>query len=122
GGCEAGAAQVKTQQHQLGSPTQVAEMLLISFRDDQATAWSGSRIWTALGGLVRSPWLAYLLLAALQLKVVWGMWSYRDLTSGDTSSYFRNAHGWYQSGTVNIAWSPLYTSFYGSMLFLTPDP
>src|SRR5207237_322994 len=27
-----------------------------------------------------------------------------------------------QSGTVDIAWSPLYTSFYGSMLFLTPDP
>jgi hypothetical protein len=43
------------------------------------------------------------------------------LTPGDTSNYFISAYGWYRHWTANIAWSPLYTSFYGSLLHLWPD-
>src|SRR5262245_33077667 len=49
------------------------------------------------------------------------MWHYRDLTSGDPSAYFVPAHDWFTNGRTVIAWSPLYTSFYGSMLYLTSD-
>jgi hypothetical protein len=57
----------------------------------------------------------------LQIKVTWGMWQFRDLTSGDTSSYFINAYRWFQNGSTPIAWSPLYISFYGSLLHLSSD-
>jgi hypothetical protein len=49
------------------------------------------------------------------------MWSYRDLTSGDTASYFVDAARWPRDFGVDIVWSPLYTAFYGSFLFLSPD-
>lgn len=68
-----------------------------------------------------APWFAYLTLGLLQLKVIWGDWLYRDLPFGDTSSYFVRAYGWYSDFVVNIVWSPLYTAFYGSLLYLSPD-
>lgn len=49
------------------------------------------------------------------------MWQYRDLTIGDTSSYFTYSYGWFKNLTVNIIWSPLYTSFYGSLLYFSQD-
>ena len=67
------------------------------------------------------PWFAYVTLFLFQLKIIWGMWNYRDLTSGDTSSYFCDAYLWFESMTVDIIWSPLYTAFYGSMLHLSTD-
>lgn len=68
-----------------------------------------------------NPWLAYPALLLLQLKAVWGMWQERDLTTGDTSSYFAGAWLWYQNWASNICWSPLYTAFYGSFLHLSED-
>lgn len=53
-------------------------------------------------------------------KVLWGYWG-RDLTFGDTSSYFLNAIRWHQDGGVNIVWSPLYTAYYGSWLSVTEN-
>jgi hypothetical protein len=67
-------------------------------------------------------WFSYLTLFLLQAKVLWGIWEYRDITSGDTSSYFREAYQWFQNYTVNIVWSPLYTAFYGTLLHLSTDP
>jgi hypothetical protein len=67
------------------------------------------------------PWPAYLSLLALQLKVLWGDWRYRDLTYGDTASYFRLAARWYEDGQVHIAWSPLYTAYFGSLRKLAAD-
>ena len=49
------------------------------------------------------------------------MWQYRDLTYGDTSAYFVNAYRWFESVSVEFPWSPLYTSFYGSLLFLSEN-
>jgi hypothetical protein len=61
------------------------------------------------------------MLLLLQLKVVWGAWDARDMTTGDTAGYYISAWRWYEKLTCNIAWSPLYTAFYGSFHFLTQD-
>ena len=44
-----------------------------------------------LAGLCRSRAFAYGSLLALQAKIVWGVWNWKDLTAGDTSSYFVGA-------------------------------
>jgi hypothetical protein len=67
------------------------------------------------------PPVHYVLLVLLQLKVIWDDWKFRDLTSGDTASYFGRAAGWAESGTVDIVWSPLYTSYYGTLLLIVGD-
>jgi hypothetical protein len=71
--------------------------------------------------LLANAWISYLLIAALQLKVIWGIWRLRDLTGGDTSSYFTSAYRWSQDLTTNPVWSPLYTAFYGTIHILTGD-
>lgn len=71
---------------------------------------------------LKRPWVAYLTLFILQFKVIWGAWQYRDLTSGDTSYYFIEADRWYTNFLVNITYSPLYTAFYGTLLYFSPDP
>jgi hypothetical protein len=66
--------------------------------------------------LLSRPLFSYVTIFLLQLKVVWRIWDFKDLSSGDTSSYFQDAHYWFDQFLVNIVWSPLYTSFYGSLL------
>ena len=66
------------------------------------------------------PWLYAGLILLVLLKATWGLW-HRDLTYGDTSNYFQLAMRWFQSGQVNIVWSPLYTAYFGSWLFVTQD-
>jgi hypothetical protein len=75
------------------------------------------RFWRA----AHAPWFSYVALALLQLHVVWGAWDYRDLTTGDTSAYFVLAHGWATDLTNYFVWSPLYTMYYGTVLWLFPD-
>ncbi len=58
-------------------------------------------------GWPERPWFSYSMLSLLQLKVVREYWKYRDLTFGDTSSYFVSAFRWYRDFSNNIAWSPL---------------
>ena len=71
--------------------------------------------------VLRHPAFAYSTIFLLQLKLVWGAWLFRDLTSGDTSYYFITAHDWFRNGHLLITWSPLYISFYGAMLHLSTD-
>lgn len=61
-----------------------------------------------------------LFILLLLLKVLWNYWE-RDLTSGDTSSYFQIAYTWAMSHEVNIVWSPLYTAYYGVWLAMLQD-
>lgn len=75
-----------------------------------------------LRNIAGRPWFSYLTLLTLQAKVLWGIWAYKDITFGDTSVYFRDAYRWFHSYKVNIAWSPLYTAFYGSLLHVSTDP
>ena len=71
--------------------------------------------------IVARPLFSYASLLLLQLKVIWQIWDYKDLTSGDTSSYFYTAYLWFTDFANNIIWSPLYTSFFGSFLHITSD-
>jgi hypothetical protein len=70
---------------------------------------------------VDRAWISYSLLLLLQFKVIWGDWQYRDLTTGDTASYFVDSYAWFRDGRVEFLWSPLYTAFYGSLLHFSPD-
>ncbi len=71
----------------------------------------------------RSPlFWQYLLLAVLFLRTIWGMWDIRDMTTGDTSSYYPTALDFARHLTCNIAWSPLYTSYFGAFHWFSGDP
>lgn len=72
-----------------------------------------------LSSLVAHPAFAYFTILALQLRVMWGFWSGRDLTPGDGSWYYGMALDWATSLRGNILWSPLYTAFYGAILRIT---
>ena len=72
----------------------------------------------AIGG---SAAFGYITIVLLQLKAIWGVWQWRDLTAGDTSSYFTNAYRWYSTGHGNFIWSPLYTWYYGLLLHVSRD-
>jgi uncharacterized membrane protein YeaQ/YmgE (transglycosylase-associated protein family) len=78
--------------------------------------------WPRIVAAFESPWVAYALLFILQMKLIWGMWAYREVTLGDTQSYYANSWLWVTAGKVNIAWSPAYTAFYGTFSLLNPDP
>jgi hypothetical protein len=82
----------------------------------------GPRVLNALDRLGRQAWFAYGTLTLLQLKVVWDVWRYRDLTPGDEASYYNRAFLWFQHSLVDIAWSPLYTSFFGTLMYLSAQP
>jgi hypothetical protein len=77
--------------------------------------------WETLQAWLATPECAYLAILLLQLKRVWGAWQYKDLTYGDTSSYFKSAVAWANELSVTIHWSPLYTAFYGTVFKLIPD-
>jgi hypothetical protein len=83
---------------------------------------SGARAFVErLGDLASQPWFAYGTLILLQLKVMWNIWAYHDLTDGDESRYFNLAYLWYTNHSVDIAWSPLYTSLTGLLLHFSQD-
>jgi hypothetical protein len=64
---------------------------------------------------------AYAAIVALHTKVVWGMWAWRDLTSGDTAYYFQTAWRGFSHGANVFTWSPLYTMFYGAFFAFSDD-
>jgi hypothetical protein len=72
--------------------------------------------------LGRNLGVQYTLLIVLFLRTIWGMWNARDLTTGDTSSYYMTALKFSHSFTCSIAWSPLYTSYFGAFHWLNSDP
>jgi hypothetical protein len=74
-----------------------------------------------MGRLVNQAWFSYLTIFLLQLKVIWGIWRYRDLSHIDTASYFVAAHEWFTHWAVHIVWYPLYTAFYGAFLHVWRD-
>jgi len=80
-----------------------------------------SKVVSRLTHISSSPLAAYTAILALQLKVIWGMWLVKDLTIGDTSYYYAMAKLWHVKSLASITWSPLYVTFYGSMLNFTGD-
>jgi len=83
---------------------------------------AATRVATLAEKALTKAWPSYVLILLLQSKVIWRMWEMRDITYGDTSSYFVMARKWADEFLVNMVWSPLYTAFYGSFLFVTADP
>lgn len=71
---------------------------------------------------IAAPWFAYTTILLLQLKCIWGIWKYRDLTPGDESVYYNLAYLWFTEGAVALPWSPLYTAFYGTLMYISPHP
>lgn len=59
--------------------------------------------------MLSSDWFALLMLLALQLKLMWGIWDFKDISLGDSPSYFQLASEGLESHRVHFAWSPLYT-------------
>jgi hypothetical protein len=74
-----------------------------------------------LRGLTSNAAFSYVTIFLLQLKIMWGAWYLRDMTTGDTTYYFLNAYDWFTKGQAPILWSPLYTSFFGALLYLSQD-
>src|SRR5438105_13476762 len=72
--------------------------------------------------ILKLAWPSYVLIFLLQSKVIWRIWELRDLTSGDTAQYFHRTLARQQGFHLDTLWSPLYTAFYGSLLFATSDP
>ncbi|WP_439623518.1 hypothetical protein [Gemmata sp.] len=99
----------------LGSPAALR-------RSPSPFALAAPTVWPRVVAAFEAPWVAYPLLLLLQLKVVWGVWAYQDVPCGDTVAYFTHAWQWFRGFGTDVAWSPLYTSFYGSFLFLDADP
>jgi hypothetical protein len=62
------------------------------------------------------------MLAVLFTRIMWGIWDAKELTPGDTSSYYVSALEFARNLTCNIGWSPLYTSWFGAWHWLSPDP
>src|SRR5262245_7568559 len=60
------------------------------------------------------------MLLLLQLKELRGI-QYRDLAVGDESGYYNRAFLWVRDFSVDIVWSPLYTSFLGTLMRFTTD-
>ena len=71
--------------------------------------------------LASNPWFAHGTLLLLQLRRMWGIFRYHELTGGDTSFYFTKAYAWSHWGRGDFAWSPLYTFLYGSLLHFSSD-
>ena len=75
-----------------------------------------------LARVAASPWFAYGSILAIQAKVLWGIWDYRDLTPGDGSYYFSMASRWADDLLVTPAYYPLYNVLYGSLKWIVADP
>lgn len=63
---------------------------------------------------------AYPAILPLQLRFMWRIWDYRDITAGDTSYYYLLALDWAQR--LHDSWfSPLYTNYFGTVLWFVDD-
>lgn len=60
-------------------------------------------------------------LVAIFVKTIWGMWSYKDLSQGDSTHYFALAHYFATRFQNDIAWSPVYTMFLGTIFAIAQD-
>jgi hypothetical protein len=77
--------------------------------------------WAWPGRIAAYPATSYAAILLLQLKVIWGIWWYKDLTTGDTSAYFYHAAVWFHQGRTSFVWSPLYCSFMGELFHVSND-
>ena len=80
------------------------------------------RLSQLLNYLAESTWFAYATITVLQVKVMLGIWDYRDLTPGDASSYYLKVFSWLDETKSDFLWSPLYTFFLAVLHSLSDNP
>jgi hypothetical protein len=90
-------------------------------RARQGPRW-GLTVIDRLSQVAASPQFAYGSILALEAKLLWGIWEHRDLPPSDTSGYFVYASNWADHRQPDLIWSPMYTSFYGSLQWLGLRP
>jgi hypothetical protein len=71
--------------------------------------------------ILQHPALSYISILMLQLKVIWGMWQYREMMMGDTETYFLGAVSWLSVGKTSLVWSPLYSWFLSGLFSFSND-
>lgn len=76
--------------------------------------------WLSL--FMENPWLAYPAITLLQVKVMLGIWKYRDLAPGDTAYYYSTVFSWLEQGKGTIVRSPVYTLFLAALQGVIGDP
>src|SRR3954453_1721474 len=81
-----------------------------------------ARLIALLNRVAATAWFAYGSIVALQAKLIWGIWLYRDLPNGDTAYYFQGASQWADGLHIKSVYAPLYQVYYGSLRWLFPDP
>jgi hypothetical protein len=77
--------------------------------------------WAWARRIVGHPATSYVAILLFQLKMIWGIWWYKDMTTGDTSDYFSAGARWFREGVISFVWSPLYCSFLGELLHISSD-
>jgi hypothetical protein len=70
---------------------------------------------------IANPIVSYGAIVALQLRVIWNVWQYKDLTPGDSAGYFIDAVGWAHGLHDDIVWSPLYTDIWGTIIAIAKN-
>jgi hypothetical protein len=78
-------------------------------------------LWAWARPIIEHPATSYAAILLLQLKVMWGLWWYKDMTTGDTSYYYLAGVGWLRDGITSFVWSPLYCSFLGELIRFFSD-
>lgn len=66
--------------------------------------------------------VAYVLMACVILKLLWGMWDFRDLTYGDSAPYYSDACVAYDRLRFNLAWTPLFQVLGVLILHISHQP
>lgn len=74
-----------------------------------------------LRGFFAGAAFSYTSLLILQLHRMRTIWFYREVSGGDTISYFIDAYNWAHRHKGNFAWSPLYTWFFSLFLSISSD-
>jgi hypothetical protein len=73
---------------------------------------------TRIGG---SAGFAYTSVLLIQARVMWGIWSHRDISAGDSADHFQRAAAWASHLELDFLISPLYGFLLGSLLWAVED-
>lgn len=87
---------------------------MLLYMDNLENARAASRPhWGRLSRLFDNPIVAYITLLALQIKILWGAWTYWDLPAADASRYFMNASDLVNRGIFpTLDFSPGFAAYY----------
>jgi hypothetical protein len=75
----------------------------------------------ALSRIAGSAAFGYTTVLLIQLRVMWGIWSRRDLSAGDSVEHYERAHAWADHLELDWLFSPLYSVFLGAFVWAIED-